>query len=299
MAVLNIIEPTFDFNYVDPYSKLLISGDKIIDSNCHTSIGDMTTEEIFNIADQFESINFVSQGFDATSDTYKESVILMNALRHKKPVTGYSPEPVTQFLSKNVADRPDSPVLWVFGCSHSHGIGLRSNEKTFGQIVADALEIPLLKITQPGSSLSWSFRHLINADIKPSDRVIWQITTPIRISRVTNGYANEVILSETVDRCLLDVHNDDQLFFNHINLLTAGVRYLRAINSQFLLTDLISPHHNFYEYKLEYLKYPEYLYHPNLYLDLGTDKVHVGPLSHQALAQRILDHVYYMNDQSI
>jgi len=296
MAVLNIVEPKFDFNCVDPYSKLLISGDEIIDSNYHTSIGDMTTKEIFNIADQFESINFVSQGFDATSDTYKESVILMNALQHRKPVTGYAPGPVTQFLSKNVFDRSDTPVLWVFGCSHSHGLGLKSDEKTFGQIVADTLEIPLLKITQPGSSLNWSFRHLINADIRPGDRVIWQITTPNRLSKITNGYVKEVVLSETTDRCLLDVNNDDQLFFNHINLLTAGVRYLRAINSQFLLTDLTSPRHNFYEYKLEYSKYPEYVYHPNLYLDLGTDKVHAGPLSHQALAQRILDRVYYMNE---
>jgi hypothetical protein len=296
MAVLNIIDPTFDFNCIDPHSKLLISGDKIIDNTCHTSVADMTTEEILNIVDQFESINFVSAGFDTTSDTYKESVILINALRYKKPVTGHALESISQFLSRNVTDRPDSPVLWVFGCSHGHGVGLESNEKNFGQIVADKLKIPLLKITQPGASLNWSFRHLINADIRVGDCVIWQITTPTRLSVFANGHARELLLANTLDRCLLDVNNNDQLFFNHVNLLTAGVRYLRAINSQFLLTDLTSAGYNFYEYKLEYSKYPEYVYHPNLFLDLGSDGIHVGPLSHKALAQRILDRIYYLND---
>jgi hypothetical protein len=295
MAVLNITESTFDFNNVDPYSKLLISGDKIIDNNYnyHTSMADMTSEEILNIANQFESINFVSQGFDTTSDAYKESLMLISVLCHKKLVTGYEPPPITQFLSIDVTDRPDTPVLWVFGCSHSHGVGLKSDEKNFGQIVADVLKIPLLNITQPGSSLNWSFRHLINADIRPGDRVIWQITTPHRLSVFTNGRVTEVVLNNTLNRCLLDVNNDDQVFFNHVNLLTSGVRYLRAIKNQFLLTDLTSRTCcNFYKYKLEYSKYPEYVYHPTLYLDYGSDRVHAGPLSHKALAQRILDCVY-------
>ena len=112
-------------------------------------------------------------------------------------------------------------------------------------------------------------------------------------------YTVDSFIEDDFDKIIINVEFEnvnDQLFFNHVNLLTAGVRYLRAINSQFLLTDLTSAGYNFYEYKLEYSKYPEYVYHPNLFLDLGSDGIHVGPLSHKALAQRILDRIYYLND---
>jgi hypothetical protein len=289
MSVLHIIAPTFDFNTINPDSKLLTSGVDQLNGNYHTSVGDMSTAEILIISDRFDCISFVPDSFDLDSDTYKESIILLNILSHKKSVTGHTLLPITQFLSHDVSSRPDEPVLWVFGCSHSHGIGLRSNEKTFGQILAADLGVPLLQISKPGSSFSWSFRHLINADIRASDYVVWQITTPHRLSLFDGKDTKEVGLSQTTNRCLLDVNDDNQVFFNHINLLTTGVRYLRKVNKNFVLTDITPKCSNYYGYKLEYSKYPEYLYHPNLYIDHGTDGVHVGPLSHLALAKCLLD----------
>lgn len=297
--MLHLIAPTFNFNTINPDSKLLTSGVNQLIGDYHVSVGDMSTAEILDVSDQFDSISFVPNKFDLESDTYKESITLLNTLSHRKLVTGHTVLPTTQFLSHDVSSRPNEPVLWVFGCSHSHGVGLKSNEKTFGQILAADLGVPLLQISKPGSSLSWSFRHLLNADIRTSDYVVWQITTPHRLSLFDGKHTKEVVLSQTTNRCLLDINDDNQVFFNHINLLTAGIKYLRKVNKNFVLTDITSQCSNYYEYKLEYSKYPEYLYHPNLYIDLGTDNLHAGPLSHQALAKCLLDRVQCTNEQFI
>jgi len=37
--------------------------------------------------------------------------------------------------------------------------------------------------------------------------------------------------------------------------------------------------------------YPEYCSNYDLRLDYGTDGIHAGPLNHQAIAQRLLDHI--------
>ena len=289
MSILYIVSPTVDFNIVEPDSKLLVSGSSQTTNTCHTSLADMSAAEILTIAEQFDSISFFPQGFDHASDTYNESLVLLNALSHKKRVVNHTIKPVTQFLSQDVITRPDAPVLWVFGCSHGHGVGLLPNEKNFGQILANDLNLPLMQITMPGSSFNWSFRHLINANIRANDYVIWQITVPHRLSQFDGTHLKEILLSQTKNRCLLDVNDDNQVFFNHISLLIAGVIYLRKIGVKFLLTDVTRQCSNYYEYKLEYSKYHEYVYCPNLYIDFGTDGIHVGPLSHQALAKHLLD----------
>ena len=46
-----------------------------------------------------------------------------------------------------------------------------------------------------------------------------------------------------------------------------------------------------YDYLLEYSKYPEYCHTPGCNIDFAIDRAHAGPLSHKAIAQRLLDHV--------
>lgn len=296
MPVLHLIEPTFDFGEVNSSSKLLVSGSQHFDQENHTSLGDMTAEEILEVAKHYDSINFVSNKFDQQSDIYKESIILLNVLKHSKNVSGYTFTETNKFLSVDVESRPNEPVLWLFGCSHAHGVGLETADKTFGQLVAETLNLPLINITRPGTSLTWSFRHLINAPIKPNDFVIWQITTPDRVSLFDGINTKEVLLNQTSNRCLVEINNDFQVFFNHTMLLNSGINYLRSINSQFVFVDLSSPTIRLYDYLIEYAKYPEYCSYTNRFIDVGTDGIHAGPLSHKHIAQRILNHVYCIND---
>lgn len=290
---LHITEPTFDFSVINKTSTLLTSIDVLLDSNeYHTSLGDMSSADIIKISNNFPTINFVDRKFNRSSDIYKETVILLNSLSWSKNVTNFTINLPISFADPMVITRPDGPALWVFGCSHSHGVGLLPDEKRFGEIVAASLNLPLVLISNPGSSLSWSLRNLMASNIKSNDVVIWQLTTPHRISQYNGINTKEILLARSDNRCLLEVFDDNQVFFNHINLLNFGVRYLRSTGVKFIISSILPELGKFfYDYLVEYSKYPEYCYTPGCQIDFGTDQIHAGPLSHNAIAQRLLDHI--------
>ena len=94
---------------------------------------------------------------------------------------------------------------------------------------------------------------------------------------------------------MIDSISDEQLYFTQISLLNTGVKFLRSLNCKFVITS-VSDFGSHHDYVSEYIKYPEYRSNYGLHLDFGTDGVHAGPLSHKALAQRLLDHIQYTND---
>lgn len=294
---LHLIEPTFDFSLINSTSTLLTSGDTLINfDEYHTSLGDMSSADIISVLENFHTINFVPSQYDQSSEIYKETVILLNYISWFKTVTNFRRQPAVAFESLLAQDRPNTPVLWVFGCSHSHGVGLLPNQKTFGKITAEALNLPLMLISRPGSSLNWSTRNLIAADIRPGDTVIWQITSPDRITQFDGSVAKEIMLARTDNPYLLEVFDSNQVFFNQINLLNFGIRYLRHRGIKFVMISMLPKIEKYYEYVNEYTKYPEYCYTPGCDLDFGTDQQHVGPLSHRAIAHRILNHVQCLYD---
>lgn len=287
--ILYLTESTFDFSQVDPNSILVTEYKKDLPSGVyHTSLGDLTVDKIIKLSSQFDEVRLEKQGFDLDGGVFKETLSLFQYLCRENSMHEYGEQ---KFIDHpDVDKRLDGPMLWVFGCSHSHGVGLKDHELTYGAWLSQWLDLPLNQITKPGSSLSWSHRHLFNSRIQKQDTVIWQLTTPGRLSRYNGKHVEEIVLTSTKDRKLLDSISDTQLYFNQINLLNTGVSFLRLLGCQFVITSItnISKH---YDYVSEYTKYPEYCSNYGLHLDSGTDGVHAGPLSHKAIAQRILNHI--------
>lgn len=258
----------------------------------HTSLGDLPADQILSIAGQFDQIKFDIEGFDLASDIYKETQILCNYINKNI-------EPVNFVDNQSIYQRPLDPVLWVFGCSHSHGVGLKPTEKKYGEIVAENLSLPLKLITKPGSSLHWSTRHVVNANIQPNDIVIWQLTTPPRVSVFDGTNVEEIMLAKSDNRSLVDAMTDEQIYFNQISLLNFGTQYLRKLGVTFVLTSIINPD-NMYSFLLEYVNYPEYCYNAeSINVDFGTDGVHIGPIGHHLLAKQLTDHIQCIDDKSI
>jgi hypothetical protein len=147
--------------------------------------------------------------------------------------------------------------------------------------------MPLKLISKPGSSTEWSLRHLINSNFGPKDIVIWQLTAPERVSM----YNNEILLSTTNNPHLLEVYSDEELFFNQVNFLNYGISFLKGRNVNFVFTSLENKNNLLYNYKKEYVKYPEYCYSPSFNVDLGNDNLHFGPLSNNNLANSLVNHI--------
>lgn len=291
---LFLIEPTFDFSKTNVDSILLQKPVKSLQPGVyHTSLGDLDVEAIIQMASQFDSIQLEHRGFEAHSKIYQDTLRLHRYLN----CTNLAPNSTDLELfveHPDIIARTDSPILWVFGCSHSHGTGLLPTESTYGQILALALDMPLKSITKPGSSTHWSHRHLFNAPLHHGDTVIWQLTAPGRVSRFDGKQVSEVALNYCNDRKIIDSLNDEQLYFNQINLLNTGVRLLRQIGCKFAITSIATAGIGF-DYFGEYVKYPEWCPTHGLRIDRGTDDIHCGPLSHKAIAQRLYDHIQSLN----
>ena len=299
--ILHITHPTFDISHININSVLIDTiTDKFPNDEYHTSLGDMTASNILSISNQFELINFIPTNFSTNESIYQETILLLSYLQHRMPVSNMDTEPIKIFNDIDITTRPNYPALWVFGCSHSHGIGLSSEEFRYSNILSHAVNMPLISITKPGSSTRWSLRHLINANIQKSDLVIWQITTPDRISLAEGcQLSTELLLSSTINRALLEVYSDEQLYFDHLSIINYGVQYLRALGITFVLTSIENDSTLFYNYKKEYCKYKEYCYSPGFNVDTGDDNLHFGNLSHKNLALSIQDHIQYIHGKLI
>ena len=292
---LYIFYPKFDVSTVLPNSTLLTSANQLLDkSEYHTSLGDLSAADIISVSRMFKEIELLDHGFDHSSSIWLETKSLLNYLSHTVTVKKFNREFPNNFTASTTSTNNDDAKLWVFGCSHSHGVGLSHEDQKFGHIVSTRLGLPVNLVTEPGSSLQWSLRHLINTTFGPKDIVIWQLTTPGRLT-LYDGNTSELMLSRSTNRELISVFNDQQIFFHHCSLLNYGIRYLRATNTKFVLTSILNQQKLFYDYIDEYTRYPEYCYIPNSNLDTGTDRLHLGPLSHQLIANRIVDHIQYNN----
>jgi len=288
---LHLTHPQFNYSALNPESILLDHANTEISSaEYHTSLGDLTATEILSIINKFDSVNFVSNQFKPGDGIYEDTVALLTYINHNKDVTNFSNTECEVFVeNKEIYTRPDEPVLWVFGCSHSYGTGLRDDEKRYAELVAEGMDLPLKLIARPGGSMQWALRHIVNAVIEPRDFVIWQIINPPRTSYFNGKHVEEICFSHTKNRHLLEVYTDEQIYFTHLSTINIGVRYLRACQSQFMLISL--DHNNNYQFRLEYSKYPEYYYCSDFAVDLGTDNLHYGPLSNKRLAITLLNHI--------
>ena len=202
---------------------------------------------------------------------------------------------MSAFTDLDITTREDKPTLWVFGCSHSFGMGLRKDEKNYGTLLSEKLNMLLKLVARSGTSTHFSLRHLVNANLNEHDIVVWQLTNPGRFSYKEQNIVSEVLLTARPKPKFIEFFTDEQMHFQQLSFLNIGVNYLRARKVKFVITSndgnlatnsdpLIN----------EYIKYPEYCYTPNYEIDKGTDNLHSGPLSHQNISNSLYNHIQYI-----
>lgn len=293
---LYISHPQFDVWSLDTTSQLIDGvNKKLTNDTYHTSVGDLSPNDIIKLSDQFDSIFFLDHFFDKSSDIYQETIILLSYLAHRIPILNFNRDEKKLFLDDTrILSRPNHPVLWVYGCSHSYGVGLSADQKSYGQILSKLLNLPLMLIAQPGSSTRWSLRHLINTKFHDGDTVVWQLTTPNRISRIDNGKIKELLIKDILNPINSNVFSDNQIYFDQLSILRYGYQYLLKAKVNFVITSILNDQSLFYDYLRDYVKYKEFCYSPKFNVDLGIDNIHFGPQSHNNLAHALSDHLIYL-----
>jgi hypothetical protein len=172
--------------------------------------------------------------------------------------------------------KTDEDQIWVAGCSIAHGVGVEEHEK-FGALISNKLNLPVSHITKGASSIEWAKDQILRSDIRKNDIVIWGITQEVRAPKAINEKLGaeknpDILLDETsLYRAVTSVHQ----VVNFCKKISARLILLPVICSERLQL-LIHNLDEYYQlpYQLEFL-------------DLGADKVHPGPIQHQAWADII------------
>lgn len=178
----------------------------------------------------------------------------------------------------------ESSVLWISGCSISHGVGVKESER-YGELLSSEMTLPVTYLTKGGSSLKWQSDQILRSDIRKDDIVVWGLTQEVRTVKVVNGN-----VSSEHDP---DIRLSELRLYDAVTEVHQVVNFCRKIQCRLILLPLISSE----ALNLLLVHLAEYTHLPyrTKTLDYGTDNLHPGPKTHQWYAKYALDKISKLN----
>jgi hypothetical protein len=211
------------------------------------------------------------------------------------------------YLSKNPNPMSDSrrgpdPQLWFVGASIVEGTGVDPKLR-FGQLVADALELPASFITQDGASNIWGAGQILRSDLRAGDTVIWGLSIIERTPLIMRGrlwhlqkqiYNDHEFLNDILPS---DFLSSETNFFNNIYAIEQVTNFCNKCGVKLIMFGALSvPNPNFLRYLRTNTNYYHYPYTLDFledkiiptYIDLAPDNKHPGTQQHRHFADFIL-----------
>ena len=263
-----------------------------------TALGDLGFDQIVEAAMQAEHVEFLFDDlrWQDLGARY-QTEILCNYLSHRRHIHGASDHQVDCRLTKSVSRTSTDPMIWTFGCSTTAGAGLSDPQhESYGALLSQRLNRSWCNVAQNGTSTKWSLLHIMAAEIAPQDIVVWGTTSAERYQHAVDYNTTKETLLADADRNVVDFYTDPQIYWSHLDTVNMGIKYLRALKSQFIFVNLlhISPYSQLLE--REFSRHREWCYvHDWNRHDRGLDKIHIGPKGHINLANRIETHIKLLN----
>jgi hypothetical protein len=174
----------------------------------------------------------------------------------------------------------NSKMLWISGCSISHGTGVNVSQK-YGQLLSNKLNLPVRYLTKPGSSLKWQSDQILRSDIQKDDILVWGLTQETRTVKIVAG-----IVRPEQD---LDVRLSELRLYDAVTEIHQVVNFCRKIQCQLILLPLISS--EVLNLMLIHLDEYTHLSYRTKTLDYGTDDLHPGPLTHEWYAEHAVNKI--------
>ena len=195
----------------------------------------------------------------------------------------------------------DSPQIWIAGGSDSLGVGVSLQER-YGQLVADHFNMEASFLTRGGVSMTWIADQLLRSDLRLGDIVIFGIVPDGRFTfyhddKVLNlspgYYTQNPLFDKIFPLPLLDT--DHVNYYQPLTALHQVISICNKVGAQLLIAGLSS---TLIDHCIQFPNYislchycfgmDSYINRKNDFLDVGTDHIHPGPLTHQFYAKNII-----------
>ena len=291
---------------VDPDAKLITDKNfaNLTPGTYYTSVADVNT--IANFGSVLRQANkIVYAPPDQWSDQHIKKNKMqdwtedyLNIFRFKCQVENFKPKvKINKDTALHLVDqrKTQQTQLWVAGCSISHGVGV-TKQTRYGQLLANQLNVPVSFLTYPGSSIVWAADQFLRSDIRSGDIVVWGVTgwsrTPFFINNtLAHVFARKLEkYSKHYNLVNVDTLTSDHLFYQSLISIFQVITFCQKINAKLVIASLLD------EDVCEYLQdQPNFimLYKlwgrkiTELFIDLGSDGMHPGHITHQFYADQI------------
>jgi len=262
----------------------------------HTGLGDLDFYQLKSVCLSASRVIYCDTVPWTDQAAKRKTQQLLNHVRHFRTVENFQPPASQQQLMGFVPQASAGNTVWAFGCSHTAGEALLLPERQrYAALVADQLGMKNTVVAKSGMSTRWSLNHILQTQFKPNDIVIWATTSAERVRRTTQGLAQDMMLTES-DRAAVSYYNDDQLLYEHLEFIHIGATHLAQSNTKFVLLTLLGNTPLLDSVELQCSGYQQWCPCPDWrQFDRGTDGQHIGPIGHQQLALRIVDHIKLLN----
>jgi hypothetical protein len=242
---------------------------------------------------------------DSPSATNKGliEICLLLARQENIKVSKFIPAVQSQVEQKrsiylNLVDqrKPDNTSqLWCVGCSFTHGAGVDIKQR-YSTILSQQLNMPLVSLTQVGSSITWAADQILRSDIRSGDIVIWGITEISRFPLIRNNKLKHISISgekqfEIFEKeyLIYRLTDDENTRYTATLAIEQVTNFCDKIGAHLLLfgilttaTDLmyLNSHPYYYDYSNKIIEN---------FIDRGSDNEHPGPLQHKEYARVLLN----------
>jgi hypothetical protein len=178
--------------------------------------------------------------------------------------------------------------LLIIGCSHTAGVGHKSNETTYPILFSKMMGInnPLV-LGLPGQGNMTIEEKLTELSLQ-NKSVIIQFSDFFRL-QVYESQLDRVVKKQSKDYTRNDVvfYTENYLLYEFIKIVNRLVTRFRDANANFLFFRLSHLHETYYKIENELNKFPEYCSMENVVQDWAPDKMHYGISTHQEISNRL------------
>ena len=190
--------------------------------------------------------------------------------------------------------------IWAAGCSTTYGSGV-APEEIYTSIIAKALGLDLSVLAFPGSSIAWAADQILRSDIRAGDIVVWGLTEMARFAyycpdedKLLHILAGHYLLHPKFKNIVNIKHLDDMTAtYKAITAVYQVVNYCEKIGAKLIIASVYTGID--FSANLKDLSCFVQLSHlygglaTDVFIDLGNDSTHPGPLTHQWYAKKILE----------
>lgn len=275
----------------------------------YTSLGDFDNLESFiQTLDQADTLIYqppsrwsdVDRTGFSYMQTWTEFYLLFYQSRANVLEVNLTPTDVGSMLELADYRKTDQAQLWSVGCSITHGIGVETTER-YGQLVADALGLPVSFLSATGSSISWAADQILRSDIRAGDIVVWGLTSTNRLPYYQDGSVKHINVSyyqrHPQFNSIIDINrlDDTNMQYQSMTSIAQVVNFCQKVGAQLWLAGVLVDRH-FIKYASSFPNYIQLLGNTghedsNLFIDLGSDDNHPGPATHKYYAEHIINKI--------